>query len=248
MPDGHLFSSEPIIGYRCFRYGSAHDTNDLFRLCSVAPEMTNPFEWALKKRLLSASMDSAWVEYQPMVADCNGGYGQPHTGAAIRGCGCGLWAMKTKKQAREASHHYGAMVVGEVALWGHFVEHQFGWRAEYAYPQRLYVIEPWNPTDDRAVKLAESLLEQYGVPVEVWRDEEPKRKKLKASKPSATVTAFASGTSASFFQTFTSTVTMNPFSAAPEPVWPAAIVHPSELFKEITVPKAADVWVPELPF
>jgi hypothetical protein len=31
-------------------------------------------------------------------------------------------------------------VLGSVALWGRIVEHEFGFRAEYAYPQRLRLV------------------------------------------------------------------------------------------------------------
>jgi hypothetical protein len=56
-------------------------------------------------------------------------------------------------------------VVGSVRLWGEVHEHEYGWRAELAYPDRLYV--PSRPGErSAAIEMAEQL-RSYGVPVEV---------------------------------------------------------------------------------
>lgn len=43
-------------------------------------------------------------------------------------------------------------------------EHTDGYRAQFAYPKRLYVIDG----GPRADKIAEALSWTYGVPCEVW--------------------------------------------------------------------------------
>ena len=48
-------------------------------------------------------------------------------------CNFGYHAFKDKEQAeREASTHWSPTVVGSVAMWGAVIEHQYGWRSEYA--------------------------------------------------------------------------------------------------------------------
>jgi hypothetical protein len=60
------------------------------------------------------------------------------------------------------------MVVGEVALWGHVVVHERGWRAEFAYPKRLLLFTPpWRgETDDRRLQHMYDDLHDYRVPVD----------------------------------------------------------------------------------
>jgi hypothetical protein len=58
-------------------------------------------------------------------------------------------------------------VLGRVALWGEVHEHEYGWRAQHGYPQRLYVpSSPGHRTE--AVQQAEQL-RHYRVPVEVFQ-------------------------------------------------------------------------------
>lgn len=60
-------------------------------------------------------------------------------------CTCGVWAARTLPAALNVLDIYGRKwkplhrVVGTVALWGEVIEHAHGWRAEHAYPVRLYV-------------------------------------------------------------------------------------------------------------
>lgn len=49
-------------------------------------------------------------------------------------CTCGIYASKSL----EHLHEYGysrSRVHGQASLWGTVVEHQHGWRAQYAYPK-----------------------------------------------------------------------------------------------------------------
>jgi hypothetical protein len=48
-------------------------------------------------------------------------------------CNFGYHAFRDKEQAeREASAHWSPIVIGSVAMWGEVIEHQHGWRSEYA--------------------------------------------------------------------------------------------------------------------
>jgi hypothetical protein len=52
------------------------------------------------------------------------------------GCTCGIYATKSPELT-----DWCPGVYGEVYLWGTVVEHDFGWRAQYAYPKR-FVLSP----------------------------------------------------------------------------------------------------------
>jgi hypothetical protein len=57
--------------------------------------------------------------------------------APVAACTCGLYATNDRTlldRARSPS------VVGTVALWGRVIQHSLGWRAEFAYPQRLGLV------------------------------------------------------------------------------------------------------------
>src|SRR5207247_1337663 len=75
-------------------------------------------------------------------------------------CGCGFHAAKDRAAARtylRGRDEPGtvARILGQVALWGHVVETEGGWRASHAYPARLLVDDP---------RLAKELV-VYGVPL-----------------------------------------------------------------------------------
>ena len=84
----------------------------------------------------------------------------------------GLYAFRTLSALlREFRVGYGVIrpgdipahvlsVAGRVALWGRIVEYEYGWRAEFAYPQVLYAVDL--PDDVRAL-----LSRSYGI--EVYR-------------------------------------------------------------------------------
>lgn len=55
-------------------------------------------------------------------------------------CTCGVYAAKTLERLQQCS--YGRFgVYGEVYLWGTVVEHERGWRAEFAYP-KAFILAP----------------------------------------------------------------------------------------------------------
>jgi hypothetical protein len=49
---------------------------------------------------------------------------------------CGIYAAKSFDQLRRMGYDRRG-ICGEVNLWGTIVEHQFGWRAQFAYPKTL---------------------------------------------------------------------------------------------------------------
>ncbi len=70
----------------------------------------------------------------------------------------GIHAFKTEAQAKS----YAANTVwGEVSLWGRVIEHDLGYRAEFAYPRTIVV----PATMPNAAAIAKKLARAYGIEV-----------------------------------------------------------------------------------
>jgi len=76
----------------------------------------------------------AWPPRYPARASCSrrGRHAVPGLD-----CTCGWYAMHDHEGLRRSRD---PAVLGTVALWGRIVEHRFGFRAEFAYPQRLRLV------------------------------------------------------------------------------------------------------------
>jgi hypothetical protein len=116
-------------------------------------------------RLGSVLHDLVWTAGDAVVAACR--RGEDPFAVAIAAhpvpgitCNCGFHAARDPADAlsylrgRNEPDTY-CRILGEVALWGHVVETEAGWRASMAYPARLYVADP----------LVADALAIYGVPV-----------------------------------------------------------------------------------
>lgn len=85
----------------------------------------------------------------------------PHVGHN----GCGLYAAKNREHLQTMGYHlYGdtgpMTVIGKVKLWGNMREGTAGWRAQYGYPDTIYVpYEAW--------EAAEPIGELYGVTIQI---------------------------------------------------------------------------------
>jgi hypothetical protein len=143
--------------------------------------------WAVRSRgddtfLTSLnSSDQRWMPSMPMQAICNiralrsSEGGHPRTSAPDTACRCGLYALKQVRDYPDgwvdsSESCLRAIAAGRVALWGTVIEHEHGYRAEYAYP---VVIWPWRPANlppgfpkSRSLwRLFERLGEDYGCEV-----------------------------------------------------------------------------------
>ncbi|HEX7277899.1 MAG TPA: hypothetical protein VF244_11035 [Acidimicrobiales bacterium] len=85
----------------------------------------------------------------------------PHP-APAHSCTCGIYAYRDGVDIRE--DRADPYVLGEVNLWGRVIEHESGYRAQFAYPKRLALVNG----GDRAEHIAADLELTYGVPCEVW--------------------------------------------------------------------------------
>jgi len=101
--------------------------------------------WGWEDSKLTSLNGEPWSAGLPLVAKCRYLSNSPRgseVGVARHeppqiGCTCGIYAIKKDERCYSA---FG--ISGEVYLWGTIVEHEFGWRAQYAYPKTL-VLSPW---------------------------------------------------------------------------------------------------------
>ena len=119
--------------------------------------------WALRwngadgVELMSPLQTFVWQPGKPTRARCRTHFGKqvPH----IR-CGCGLYAVASLDRLPSAGGlaSAGIAVVGSVAMWGHVVEHDAGYRGQLGYPDRLRLVCPvclrsgWDGVPTRIVR------------------------------------------------------------------------------------------------
>lgn len=117
--------------------------------------------------------EPVWPHKQQHEAGCSGGHTAPG-----KDCTCGFYIARNYRTAMEYAEPGGALV--EVYGWGKTVEHQVGWRVQYAYPKRIVLLNGLHTAArfhndgrmelrEREVKFsqtfADELAEAYGVPV-----------------------------------------------------------------------------------
>lgn len=136
----------------------------------VAGELIGWRAWAYDKGtgcLTSLVFSHTWIPGQPMHG--------PHNGECF---GPGIHANKTKGQLKKNYRHsfslasvltdslarelYGyPLLYGQVALWGDIMEHECGYRAEYAKPISLYWASPAQYLYSSQRKLLRDLRQKY---------------------------------------------------------------------------------------
>ena len=141
----------------------------------TAYRVFNVFENGL---LAGSAFLEPWPPYQPFVARCGtvamgGARAHVRDGhfvtAPAGACTCGIYAVKTYRAALERLRLEGQVHAlrlqlpggpvgrawGAVKIWGRVIEHESGYRAEFAYPSHLYCSD---------AKLASRVAALYGVP------------------------------------------------------------------------------------
>ena len=104
--------------------------------------------WQWNAAGLKSLNGEPWLPGRPLAAGCRvaargtivgrgeGGHGvhePPHSG-----CTCGVYAAKNREHLRQVGYERRG-IHGEVYLWGTVVEHELGWRAQFAYPKSLFL-------------------------------------------------------------------------------------------------------------
>jgi hypothetical protein len=135
--------SHVVVGWRAW---TVRDTPGGLRLGSVLHD----FVWAVGDVAVAACRRDEDPFALPIAV-------HPVPDAA---CNCGFHAARDSADA--LSYLRGrdepdtqCRILGEVAVWGHVIETEAGWRASMAYPSRLYVADP----------AAAEALAVYGVPI-----------------------------------------------------------------------------------
>jgi hypothetical protein len=79
-------------------------------------------------------------------------------------CTCGVYAVKTLDHFRSAGYErFG--IHGEVYLWGTVVEHELGWRAQFAYPKTLFLPPDLIPSDTKEMESHLEALAAYDIDI-----------------------------------------------------------------------------------
>jgi hypothetical protein len=105
-----------------------------------------------------------WPSLSPLQASCR--TGEDHE-APDSGCRCGIYAFPSSDDLMDqVDEHPSPGVIGTVALWGKIVVGTRGHRAQYAYPQCLWVVKGLQPhlPNERVI----AGLGRYGVPIDEW--------------------------------------------------------------------------------
>lgn len=122
-------SSEAIVGYRQW-------TETGGTLTGFGGETW----WPWKEKLVARHAERMFGLY--------GRSERPNCDAPARGCSCGIYALNHPAPWQG--------VFGEVNLWGRVLQGSKGWRAQYAYPKRLWVSAPsFKPVENALAALDE---------------------------------------------------------------------------------------------
>lgn len=184
-----LFDTEPIVGWRIWKIGrgdkglvlsdaidivaDAIDKGDSQALRDLRRFHLLPLAWNKnpwpggRRHEAKCEKESGTTRYFFYLAQLS----PVETHAAPHAlCHCGSWAVKESELAGSIQNYAQLrnepFAVGEVCLWGHVVEETKGYRAQYAYPKSLRVV---NGTEE----MISDLKAVYGVPVQggAWQKE-----------------------------------------------------------------------------
>ena len=137
----------PIIGYRVWQL-------DANRLRSLNGEQWSPGK-ALAARCRALS-------YGPIVGRAGAAH-DPHKPPQIE-CTCGVYAARGLEHLRSMGCPKYA-IHGEVYLWGKVVEHELGWRAQFAYPKSLFLPPEFIPSGAKALEARLAALAAYDMDI-----------------------------------------------------------------------------------
>lgn len=126
-------TTEPILAWRAWALTGRQDGTDL--LLRPVVGRARP-----------------WKPMEPARAACK--HARMHA-APHPTCSCGLHGTHEPEILRRTRT---PAVLGRVALWGRVIEHDFGYRGEFGYPQRLALVCQfcfwvWGPTGSRPAVL-----------------------------------------------------------------------------------------------
>jgi hypothetical protein len=127
----------PIIGHRVWRWDAAG---------------------------LSSLNGKRWSPRQPLAAKCGAGNAHDAHDLPRLDCSCGVYAAKNIEHLRQLGYE-GRGIRGEVHLWGTVVEHELGWRAQFAYPKTLFLPPQLIPSDTKEMEARLGTLAAYDIDI-----------------------------------------------------------------------------------
>ena len=138
----------PIIGYRVWKW----EKTGLKSLCGE--------RW--KPSQLLAARCRASVVVGPIAGRAEAvhdAHEPPQTN-----CTCGVYASKSLEQLL-TTVYAKCGIHGEVYLWGTVVEHELGWRAQFAYPKTLFLPSDLIPSDTKEMESRLEALAAYSTDI-----------------------------------------------------------------------------------
>jgi hypothetical protein len=127
----------PIIGYRVWRWDDAG---------------------------LRSLNGKPWSPCKPLAAKCGAGKAHDADEVPQTDCTCGVYAAKNLEHLRQFGYE-GRGIHGEVYLWGTVVEHELGWRAQFAYPKSLFLPPDLIPSDTKEMESRLEALAAYSTDI-----------------------------------------------------------------------------------
>ncbi len=121
------FSTEPLIGWRVWNLVMHRSGRDP----ALRPAGAGQGEWLMRRPYRASCRRAGSAGSMP-----HGQHPSP-----VPGCTCGIYASSSLRNLVTSTPAMPAVsAVGTVALWGRVIEHERGWRAEFAYPDRLTLV------------------------------------------------------------------------------------------------------------
>lgn len=175
---GRLLELEPYVGLRAWR--TRDDTLVSVHRSVLWPD-DGPLVAACEQVPLAHGLAALFARRPPPKRE-----GQTHEGDEVPclPCTCGIYAVRTSPECLRFISRPGQgqmLVFGLVRMWGIVIEHEDGWRAQYAQPEalwgaRTYVPDPSPPAEEEAIidelvhvqDIIERLGDVYDVPVIGW--------------------------------------------------------------------------------
>jgi hypothetical protein len=134
----------PIVGYRVWQWDAA------------GLKSLNGEPWLPQRRLAATCRASSFGTFVGRADPVRDAHDAPQSA-----CTCGVYAAKSLDHLRRAGYdRYG--IHGEVLLWGNVVEHEHGFRAQFAYPKSLFLPPGTLPFTLSAIQSRLQALTLYG--------------------------------------------------------------------------------------
>lgn len=147
------FIAEPIIGHRCWALGGYGGLQGWFK----------NERWPTRQAMEAKCLRNIYaLKYNLSPSEIRA---HLHEKAPYQHCHCGIYAYRTESNVftRGPVDVTLPFAIGEVYLWGNIIEHDSGYRAEFAYPKEISLYLPYDAPQLEEAYMAN--LKEYGVPV-----------------------------------------------------------------------------------